>query len=228
MKRLLTLLLILPLLAYCGPRKEEPTPDPNEQKDPENPDPQNPDPQNPDPQNPPVDASIDVKSADSFDIGFEGGTGIVRFIANVDWTITTEESWIHPSQESGTGSENTVAVIVRCDDNPSTRAREGQMLITAGTAQKAITFKQPTDPLATPAPPLVNGSRVSRLFTEKLDKGHAKGITDKEKRTLACWIDLGVPFCGDYEEGAAWDDTDRARWEACRRKRASFLTPSDK
>ena len=56
----------------------------------------------------------------------------------------------------------------------------------------------------TPIPPLVNGSRVSRLFTEKLDKGHCKGLTDAEKRTIACWIDLGVPFCGDYEEGAAW------------------------
>ncbi len=155
MKRLLTLILILPLLVYCGPRKEEPTPDPNEQKDPENPDPQN-----PDPQNPPVEASITVKSADSFNIGFEGGTGVLRFTSNVDWTITTEEKWIHPSQESGAGSENVVAVIVRCDDNPSTREREGQLLITAGTAQKAITFKQPTDPLAKPAEPLKNGSTV--------------------------------------------------------------------
>ena len=82
--------------------------------------------------------------------------------------------------------------------------------------------------MPTPLPPLVNGSRVSGLFTEKLDKGHCKAITDAEKRTLACWIDLGIPFCGDYEEGAAWSDADRARWEACRRKRAAFLTPSDR
>ncbi len=71
----------------------------------------------------------------------------------------------------------------------------------------------------TPIPPLVNGSRVSRLFTEKLDKGHAKGITDKEKRTLACWIDLGVPFCGDYAEGADWTDAECARWKSCVEKR---------
>ena len=71
----------------------------------------------------------------------------------------------------------------------------------------------------TPIPPLVNGSRVSRLFTEKLDKGHAKGITDKEKRTLACWIDLGVPFCGNYEEGADWTDAECARWKSCVEKR---------
>ena len=31
----------------------------------------------------------------------------------------------------------------------------------------------------------------------------AVGGTEGEKRLLACWTDLGVPFCGDYEEGAA-------------------------
>ena len=79
----------------------------------------------------------------------------------------------------------------------------------------------------TPIPPLVNGSRVSRLFTEKLDKGHCKGITDAEKRTIACWIDLGIPFCGDYEEGADWTDAERKRWETCCRKREAFRTPSE-
>ena len=80
----------------------------------------------------------------------------------------------------------------------------------------------------TPIPPLVNGSGVSRLFTEKLDKGHAKGITDAEKRTLACWIDLGIPFCGDYEEGNAWNEKERARWEYFSRKRREFATEAEK
>ena len=55
--------------------------------------------------------------------------------------------------------------------------------------------------------------------TEKLDKGHAKGITDAELRLFSCWIDLGVPFCGDYEEANLWDDADRARWKTCVEKR---------
>ena len=76
----------------------------------------------------------------------------------------------------------------------------------------------------TPLPPLTYGSRVSRLFTERLDKGHCKGITDAEKRILACWVDLGVPFCGDYEEGANWDEKDRARWEYFNRKRSLYST----
>ncbi len=69
---------------------------------------------------------------------------------------------------------------------------------------------------------------MSRLFTERLDKGHARGITDEEKRTLACWIDLGVPFCGDYEEGNAWDEKDRQRWEYYSQKREKFVTADER
>ena len=76
-------------------------------------------------------------------------------------------------------------------------------------------------------PPLTHGSRISRLFTERLDKGHAKGITDAEKRTLACWVDLGVPFCGDYEEGAVWSEEERAFWSYYTKKRAEFATAAE-
>ena len=68
-------------------------------------------------------------------------------------------------------------------------------------------------------PPLTRGSRTSRLLSEKLDKGHAKGLTDAELRLFACWIDLGIPFCGDYEEANLWNDADRARWKTCVEKR---------
>ena len=70
----------------------------------------------------------------------------------------------------------------------------------------------------TPIAPCTRGSGSSSLFA-KLDAGHAPGLTDAEKRLLACWTDLSVPFCGDYEEAAVWTDADRACWEKCRRKR---------
>ena len=76
-------------------------------------------------------------------------------------------------------------------------------------------------------PPLTHGSRISRLFTERLDRGHAKEITDAEKRTLACWVDLGVPFCGDYEEGAVWSEEERAFWSYYTKKRAEFATAAE-
>ena len=76
----------------------------------------------------------------------------------------------------------------------------------------------------TPLPPLTNGSRVSRLFTELLDKSHAKGVTDAEKRKLACWIDLGVPFCGDYTESNTWNAHELERWKYFSRKREKYAT----
>ena len=80
----------------------------------------------------------------------------------------------------------------------------------------------------TPIPPLSYGSRVSRLFRERLDMGHAKGVTDAEMRTLACWVDLGVPFCGDYVEGNAWNEKERERWAYFSRKRERYATADER
>ncbi len=80
----------------------------------------------------------------------------------------------------------------------------------------------------TPIPPLWRGSRTSKLFTDRLDKGHAPGLTDKELRTLACWVDLGVPFCGDYAEGACWNEDDCRRWSYYSEKRARDKTKGEK
>ena len=153
MKRLLTLLLILPLLAYCGPRKEEPTPDPNEQKDPEVVPPDPPTPEEP-------EAVIELKSKDSMDFSYEGASNNIRFIANYDWTLTTDKKWIHLKPDSGVGSENVNLVRIECDDNQSTQERSGQVVITAGKAEKVITISQPGNPNVKPAEPLKNGSTV--------------------------------------------------------------------
>ena len=81
--------------------------------------------------------------------------------------------------------------------------------------------------MPTPLAPRTNGSGVSRLFTDRLDKGHAPGLTDAEARTLACWIDLGVPFCGDYAEGARWDEAGWKRWTAALEKRTRLATKGE-
>ncbi|MEI7900065.1 MAG: hypothetical protein WCK89_07420 [bacterium] len=73
------------------------------------------------------------------------------------------------------------------------------------------------------APPLQKpysaGSNTSTLFAERLDKGHCKTITPEEVARLAMWIDLGVPFCGDYTEANAWDEGDRAKYKQYKGKR---------
>ncbi len=48
-----------------------------------------------------------------------------------------------------------------------------------------------------------------RLSREELDK-------------LSAWIDLGVPFCGDYVEANTWTDEERAKHERYAAKRRRF------
>jgi len=71
---------------------------------------------------------------------------------------------------------------------------------------------------AASAPPIQRprsaGSGASKLFSGMLDKGHCKTLAPAEIARLALWVDLGVPFCADYTEAAAWTPEE---WEKHRR-----------
>ena len=63
------------------------------------------------------------------------------------------------------------------------------------------------------APPMLApysaGSAKSKLF-DMLEKGHGEvQLSRRELDTLACWIDLLVPFCGDYIEAHNWSVPDQ-------------------
>jgi hypothetical protein len=65
----------------------------------------------------------------------------------------------------------------------------------------------------TPIPPYSAGSNRSRVTT-LLDEGHGDvELTREEKEKLAAWIDLGVPFCGDYTEAHAWNEGEAAKYQ---------------
>lgn len=54
-------------------------------------------------------------------------------------------------------------------------------------------------------PPYSAGSATSKLI-KRLREGHKNTkITPEEINTIATWIDLLVPFVGDYQEAADWD-----------------------
>lgn len=68
------------------------------------------------------------------------------------------------------------------------------------------------------APPMLEpyeaGSCKSGLIT-LLEKGH-KGtrLNREEMDKIACWIDLQVPFCGDYFEANSWTEDEAKKWQA--------------
>jgi len=71
-------------------------------------------------------------------------------------------------------------------------------------------------------PPYYAGSSQSKLLMI-LDEGHyGVELSQEERDRIACWIDLLVPYCGDYAEANAWNDAEKQKYDYyCeKRKRA--------
>ena len=53
-----------------------------------------------------------------------------------------------------------------------------------------------------------------------LEEGH-EGVTlsSEELEKIACWIDLLVPYCGDYMEANAWGEAGEAKYARFQEKR---------
>jgi len=79
-----------------------------------------------------------------------------------------------------------------------------------------ISSQSPPEPL----PPWSGGSARSELL-RMLDRGHqGVKVSANELRTIACWIDLVVPYGGDYREANDWTPADREKFERYAAKRA--------
>jgi hypothetical protein len=71
------------------------------------------------------------------------------------------------------------------------------------------------------------GSAISPMIN-KLLVGHGDvKLTQEELEKIACWIDLGVPFCGDYYEANAWSAEERAKYDRYQAKRERFAALSE-
>ncbi len=68
-------------------------------------------------------------------------------------------------------------------------------------------------------PPYFAGSKHSKLMV-MLKAGHNKTkLSTEELEKIACWIDLLVPYCGDYMEANAWDAKGIAKYKHFQKKR---------
>lgn len=67
--------------------------------------------------------------------------------------------------------------------------------------------------------PYAAGSNRSRLIA-MLEKGHGKANLSKEEMDkVAAWIDLLVPYCGDYKEARAWSEREYDKYDYYLNKR---------
>ena len=62
-------------------------------------------------------------------------------------------------------------------------------------------------------PPRHAGATKSGLIALLEQDHYGVMLTPAELARIACWIDLAVPFCGDYLEGAAWTEAEHAKYE---------------
>ena len=73
------------------------------------------------------------------------------------------------------------------------------------------------------APPMLRpyhaGAAKSKLMV-MLEKGHEKTkLSREELAKIACWIDLLVPYCGDYREANAWSEAEKRKYDHFENKR---------
>jgi hypothetical protein len=62
-------------------------------------------------------------------------------------------------------------------------------------------------------PPYSAGANRSKLI-ELLDEGHEKvKLSREELDKIAAWIDLSVPYCGDYTEANTWTAAEVEKYE---------------
>jgi cytochrome c553 len=68
-------------------------------------------------------------------------------------------------------------------------------------------------------PPYFAGAVRSELLS-LLERGHYQVVmTREEMEKIACWIDLLVPFCGDYYEAGNWTEGQRQKYDRFAEKR---------
>ena len=68
-------------------------------------------------------------------------------------------------------------------------------------------------------PPYYAGSAKSGLIS-MLEEGHNNvKLSREEMEKICCWIDLLVPYCGDYTEANAWSDREKEKYARYQAKR---------
>jgi len=67
--------------------------------------------------------------------------------------------------------------------------------------------------------PYAAGAARSRLLSLLADGHYDVQLAPEEIERLACWIDLQVPFCGDYREANQWNDEEQQKYKHFLEKR---------
>lgn len=71
-------------------------------------------------------------------------------------------------------------------------------------------------------PPYHTGASRSKIMDYFEPAHYGVSVSENEKRTFACWLDLLVPFCGSYAQHNTWTDAEKAEYGYFQEKRRAY------
>ena len=71
-------------------------------------------------------------------------------------------------------------------------------------------------------PPYHTGSCKSKVMNHFESSHYGVKVSENEKRTFACWLDLLIPFCGSYTQHNTWTDAEKEEYAYFQEKRRAY------
>lgn len=71
-------------------------------------------------------------------------------------------------------------------------------------------------------PPYHTGASKSKIMDYFEATHYGVKVSENERRTFACWLDLLVPFCGSYTQHNTWTDAEKAEYGYFQEKRRAY------
>ena len=87
---------------------------------------------------------VTLNAPRSFTFTRDGGTQIISFTCNRDWSVSSSESWIQVSPSSGTASAGEVFVMITCVANTTYDPRSATVTVKVEDLSETISISQDT------------------------------------------------------------------------------------
>ena len=137
----------------------------------------------------------------------------------------TNRSFLNPlfpgADHPDNGEPVSLLSAQTADGNAKVRWSDSYLALTNAERHGGVLYGQPNAMVnwvhSQSEPPMMapreTGATRSRLVS-LLERGHKRTrLTAEELRTIVCWIDLGVPYTGDYTEARQWTEDEVAMYE---------------
>ena len=179
--KLLTSLLVLPLLTFCTPGATDSNTDSEEN----------------------IDPIFNIIGEKEFHFGIEGGSVTLKFSTNMKWTAEPSSSWIEVNPSSGEAGED-ISVTINCEETTKQKDRNSYITLSIYKKILYVDISQDGNPMAGAAAELKSGDvlQANSELTEKfLTEVSYEDNTYKEYTKV---FDYPGGFGGP--DGLTWDN----------------------